>query len=490
MASAVKQYLLGVSLADSPRPRFASLVDAALTKLPGCSSWSQAEPFFHCTGRIGWLNNDDGDGEAPPTQHVLFAQPLLDAMLDTSTAPTRQWARVPEDKGVAVRQVATRNYISNSTTACRGSSPYVFTMHYYCALDQTGEPSLRHLSRPVLSTGVSHTERYNAAPRATPAWMRPRSVDVGVQPFAACQRVAFYDLPSLCHPPFDALAPRRLGELIRRLYIEPRRNGFLRGAIGSNAEAEGDVHAATDIRSTTFGELSPETMAILVDAMAAAARPTARVTRREGTERRLQETAADTAGVSSHDWDDEPIPQFDASDCFVDVGSGVGKLVLATALLSSARAVGIEVVPDRHQRATAALADATRLGVLTAEEASRVQLIHGDALERNTLPPDTTFLYLSNLCFSSALNQQLLHAVTALPKLRCLASLRELALVDADHDDGAQLARALVRPSVQARSATCGRLELARTLQVSMTWDDQTSLFIYCCRRAAVRMSS
>lgn len=68
------------------------------------------------------------------------------------------------------------------------------------------------------------------------------------------------------------------------------------------------------------------------------------------------------------------------SSVLVDVGSGVGKLVLAAAVLSPvALAVGLEIEPQRAEIATSALAAATRLGLLRAPEAERVRLLHADA---------------------------------------------------------------------------------------------------------------
>ena len=161
------------------------------------------------------------------------------------------------------------------------------------------------------------------------------------------------------------------------------------------------------------------------------------------------------------------------TDVIVDVGSGVGKFVLAVALLSpSARAVGLEIVRERHLRATQALSDAKASGLLLDHEASRVRFALGDATQTGILPADTTLAFLSNLCFSSDLNRRLLRALLRLPKLRCIASFANSRL---SPGSGGGACTSDEPPS-------CGRIELVRSLRVSMSWDDRTRLYVYCCR--------
>ena len=166
------------------------------------------------------------------------------------------------------------------------------------------------------------------------------------------------------------------------------------------------------------------------------------------------------------------------TDVIVDVGSGVGKFVLAVALLSpSARAVGLEIVRERHLRATQALSDAKASGLLLDHEASRVRFALGDATQTGILPADTTLAFLSNLCFSSDLNRRLLQALLRLPKLRCIASLRKLEI------EPVGVAGAHAPPDYSPdEPPSCGRIELVRSLRVSMSWDDRTRLYVYCCR--------
>ena len=87
---------------------------------------------------------------------------------------------------------------------------------------------------------------------------------------------------------------------------------------------------------------------------------------------------------------------------FVDIGSGVGKLVVSIALLTPADSTGIEFVARRAAAADAGLSDAIAQGLVTHGEASRVHLLHADATEDGVLPVDTTHAFLPNLCFPGA----------------------------------------------------------------------------------------
>ena len=136
--------------------------------------------------------------------------------------------------------------------------------------------------------------------------------------------------------------------------------------------------------------------------------------------------------------------------------------MLAAAILTPMRAVGLEVIAERHERAEAALTESVQRGLLESSEAARVQLVHGDATSRAMLPDDTPFVSLSNLCFSGELNRQLLGALRMLPRLKCLASLRELALES------------------EQEGREPRRLRHVRTLSSSMSWDDDSRLHIYC----------
>ena len=63
------------------------------------------------------------------------------------------------------------------------------------------------------------------------------------------------------------------------------------------------------------------------------------------------------------------------TDCFYDLGSGDGRLVVSMALFTPCgRSVGIELCPSRHQHALTAQAEACRRGLLAAGSSSKVTL--------------------------------------------------------------------------------------------------------------------
>ena len=96
------------------------------------------------------------------------------------------------------------------------------------------------------------------------------------------------------------------------------------------------------------------------------------------------------------------------------------------AMLTGAGAVGIELNAERALIADSALDDAVARGLLSADEASRVQLRRGDATRDAVLTSGTTFVCMSNLCFSAADNARLRATLQHLPQLRCVAALKEL----------------------------------------------------------------
>jgi len=94
-------------------------------------------------------------------------------------------------------------------------------------------------------------------------------------------------------------------------------------------------------------------------------------------------------------------------DVFVDLGSGVGKVVVTAALRSDVkRAVGVELATDRHQRAAAVVLAAERDGVLAP---GRVQLRNQDVLR--TKVTDATVLYTCSTAFPYAFTERLARRV-------------------------------------------------------------------------------
>lgn len=69
-------------------------------------------------------------------------------------------------------------------------------------------------------------------------------------------------------------------------------------------------------------------------------------------------------------------------DAFVDVGSGLGKLVVtAAALTRVGTAWGVELSPSRHEKAVQGADQLLQLGALTLEERARVRLVQADCAD-------------------------------------------------------------------------------------------------------------
>ena len=86
---------------------------------------------------------------------------------------------------------------------------------------------------------------------------------------------------------------------------------------------------------------------------------------------------------------------------FYDLGSGIGKIVITMAsLVPSITSKGVELVNERHNMAMTAYRNIKEQSVR-----SRVEFIHGSMLDRSL--SDAAWIYVSNLCFSSEINDQL-----------------------------------------------------------------------------------
>ena len=109
-------------------------------------------------------------------------------------------------------------------------------------------------------------------------------------------------------------------------------------------------------------------------------------------------------------------------DCFVDLGAGVGKVVLLAVLCTPVgRAVGVELSPTRARLAERALARARELG-LSKKILARVSLIEGDMMR---VPlSEATVIYTCSTSFSDAFMVRLAQHLAALPRLRKIASLQ------------------------------------------------------------------
>ena len=256
---------------------------------------------------------------------------------------------------------------------------------------------------------------------------------------------AFLPTPALCRDAaVSGRGAARLEALLASLDAS-RTSGF-------SARGEEEEGAASRGKEATYGELSAEGMVQLLTG-----------------------------------WPD-PFP-LGAASLLVDVGSGVGKLLLArrrgrgepsasllgalpagkllfaAVLLTQSRGRGVEYVEARAALAERALAAAARDGFLTADETARVELLHADGTAPGVLQ-GATHVYMANLCFPDELNVAMVAALAALPTLRCMATLRRLPLEEAWPDDAAACSLAAVeeRP-------------------VGMSWADNVGVTYYCCEK-------
>ena len=109
-------------------------------------------------------------------------------------------------------------------------------------------------------------------------------------------------------------------------------------------------------------------------------------------------------------------------DRFVDLGSGVGKIVLQVALaVDGAMAMGFEIDGDRHAYAATALARAEAEGLLAP---GRCTFLHADLLTAD-LSAGTVF-FANSICFPPILLNAMARRIAALPGRRVFATLSGL----------------------------------------------------------------
>ena len=110
------------------------------------------------------------------------------------------------------------------------------------------------------------------------------------------------------------------------------------------------------------------------------------------------------------------------ADTFVDLGSGVGKLVVTAAIRSKVgRAIGVELGRDRHRDAVCVVRMAEAEGVLTP---GVVELRNQDILR--TSLEGATVLYTCSTAFPYAFTERLAHRVRRLRRPVRFVTLQEL----------------------------------------------------------------
>lgn len=112
-------------------------------------------------------------------------------------------------------------------------------------------------------------------------------------------------------------------------------------------------------------------------------------------------------------------------DHFLDVGSGLGKLVLQIFLTTPASIVtGVEINNQRHLVATAITNIMHNdLPELFAGD-RKLRLLNEDFLQTNV--NDVTVVYICSTVFSFALLQEISNKINNMPKVRMVISLRKL----------------------------------------------------------------
>ena len=464
VSSALSQFQRGINVAAN----WQRTAYAAAAQTP-CDSYGRFTVCPH-NGSAWWI--PDEAAEDPHARHSTE----LDALLGAADDDTPTWMAVGLE---SVRLVAQpMHYVSRSWNACSGRAPYVLRIFHYCS-----DPEASH----------ARLVRLESAPRfARPSWL-PRQASVvrygeAVAPLR-CQVDGLFDTPALCSKaPFNDPRPRRLERLLRHAWAASSHSGYVphaplveEGSVVAHAEdgggATSSAGGAARYSPLTYGEITVDGVIGLLSALhqadIAAEAPPKRPSYHLG-------------------------PWLTSSDTFVDIGSGVGKVVASVALLSPAYAVGVEVVPTRAAAAQSALTAARAAGVLSDAEAARVELREGDATRPGMLPANATFAYLSNLCFSDALNTALVAALGRLPRLRCVGSLRQLlepppesgdetgalagTAVSGEVSSPSSAATSSATSAATARAARC-RLRFIHTVRIRMSWDDTTSLHVHCCAR-------
>ena len=260
----------------------------------------------------------DAFGADTDANAAWWSEPL-DAALPTSSRSS--WGRVT--RGRARRVLTAHHVVAPTSTRCAA----VVRVHYYC--DRSYSSDDEHVRLEAFGAARESSAGAYAGPSCE------AGDDASVAPARALEAVyeAYVALPSLCDVAgFDATAVARL----ERLYRIPPSLGLGRRGYG-NFES-----MAAAGREATHGEISREGILQLIDLLPA--------------EHRLGRGSV-----------------------FVDIGSGVGKLVVAVAMVSEAAAFGIELSTERATMAADAVASAASLGLLSSDEVDRITLAQGDA---------------------------------------------------------------------------------------------------------------
>lgn len=134
---------------------------------------------------------------------------------------------------------------------------------------------------------------------------------------------------------------------------------------------------------------------------------------------------------------------------FYDLGSGVGKVVLGlTALNSSLKGVGIEVVSERVQQANTALQRVRDTSIR-----QRIEFLCLSFLDDSIHYGNACWLFISNLCFTDDVKQKLTEKLE-----------KEL------------IAGAIV---VCSKALNSDKFEEVNYITLPMTWSDESKVYVY-----------
>jgi SAM-dependent methyltransferase len=112
-----------------------------------------------------------------------------------------------------------------------------------------------------------------------------------------------------------------------------------------------------------------------------------------------------------------------AGDCFVDLGSGSGRVALSVALhVPGITAIGIEIDADRFAIAESIRLKAEARGLIAP---TRIRYVHAD-LNDADLTGGTVY-YVCSTCFPIRLLNRLARTVAAMPGVRVFASMHPLS---------------------------------------------------------------
>lgn len=142
----------------------------------------------------------------------------------------------------------------------------------------------------------------------------------------------------------------------------------------------------------------------------------------------------------------QPIQSYpEKQQVFYDLGSGIGKIVMMVAsLVPGIKSKGIELVKERHEKAMIAY------HALKNKSKANIELICGSFFNHNI---NAAWIFISNLCFPDEINKKL---TTYLEK---------------------QLQpNTLIACSVELPT---NRFTLIQTYSIPMTWEKQSSVYLY-----------